>query len=224
MNPDSTKKRRNLTLFTVGVALLVLTGWVVTAWVPKGSATESNPTISAADTMESDDVTESSAPQASRRREAQATDNQIRGRVEAMLRIKSNEVAIVIVPKAALDQCFRQSSLQTPSLRGLVSKGVLKTCLEGVIKDGGPVKVMVGEDQTTEYTTNGIQVRVKVTGKTDTVSNVEVETTGNGSDLRTELDVFPGHSLVFGLPAPAEVGIVILVGNDLGRAPANTQP
>jgi hypothetical protein len=106
----------------------------------------------------------------------------------------------------------------------LVSKDVLKTCLEGVIRDGGPVKVMVGDDNTTEYTANGFQVKVKVTEKTDRVSNVRVETAGNGSELQTELYVYPGNSLVFGFPAPAEVGIVILIGNDPGRATAITQP
>lgn len=77
MNPDSTQKRRNLTLVAAGVALLVLTGWLVTAWVSQGRATESNLTTAAAGTMKSGDASESSAPPTSRRREAQGSDEQI---------------------------------------------------------------------------------------------------------------------------------------------------
>jgi hypothetical protein len=209
------------------MALLILVGWFLATWLPQAGAHGSGPTATATAAMESGDSSETSEPTRARVRKSQGNDEQIRRRVESMLNIKPNEIAIVTVPKAALDQCFRQpdsSSLPSPSLRGLVSKDVLKACLEGVIRDGGPVKVMVGDDNTTEYTANGFQVKVKVTEKTDRVSNVRVETAGNGSNLQTELYVYPGNSLVFGFPAPAEVGIVILIGNDPGRATAITQP
>lgn len=223
------RKRRKLALIAVGMALLVLVGWFLATWVLQAGAHGSGPTATATATaaMKSGDSSETTAPAKSRVRKTEQNDEQIRIRVESLLNIKPNEIAIVTVPKAALDQCFPEpgsSSLPSPSLRGLVSKDVLKTCLEGVIRDGGPVKVMVGDDNTTEYTANGFQVKVKVTEKTDRVSNVQVETAGNGSELQTELYVYPGNSLVFGFPAPAEVGIVILIGNDPGRATAITQP
>jgi len=224
MNSDSARKSRKPIQFAIGVALLVLAGWLLTAWLPKVRAHESGLAAAATDAMESDDSPETSAPAKSRLREVQGNDEQIRSRVESMLKIKSNEIAIVTVPMAALDQCFRQPSLAAPSLRGCVSKDVLKACLEGVIRDGDPVKVMVGDDNTTEYTANGFQVKVKVTEKTDKVSNVQVETAGNGSELKTELYVHSGNSLVLGFPPPAEVGIVILIGNDPGPATAITKP
>ena len=224
LNTDQTRKRRKLALIAVGMALLILVGWFVATWLPQAGAHGSGPTATATAAMESGDSPEASALAKSRVRKAEQNDEQIRIRVESMLKIKSNEIAIVTVPTAALDQCFRQPSFPVPSLRGLVSKDVLKACLEGVLRDGGPVKVMVGDDNTTEYTANGFQVKVKVTEKTDGLSKVQVETTGNGSKLQTEMYVHSGDSLVLGFPAPAEVGIVILIGNDPGPATELTQP
>ena len=225
MNSDSARKSRTLIQFAIGVALLVLAGWILTAWMPQALVPENGSSAAANAAMESGDPPEAAVPAKSRLRKTQQTDEQIRSRVESMLNIKSNEIAIITVPNAALDQCFRQPSFAAPSLRGVVSKDVLKACLEGVIRDGDPVKVMVGDDHTTEYTANGFQVKVKVTEKTNEVSKVQVETAGSGSELKTELYVHSGNSLVFGFPAPAEVGIVILIGNPTSPAsPATTTP
>jgi hypothetical protein len=224
MNPDSARHRRKLTLIAVGMAVLALVGWISSGWLRQSHAQKSGLLAATTAAMESGDSSEASGPAKSRVRKAEQNDEQIRVRVESMLKIKSNEIAIITVPKAALDQCFQKPSIPAPSLRGLVSKEALKACLEGVIRDGGPVKVMVGDDDSTEYTANGFQVKVKVTEDTDRFSNVQVETAGNESRLKTEVCVRPGSSLVLGFPAPAEVGIVILIGNDPNPVTEDPKP
>lgn len=229
MNPDSTRKRRNLTLVAVGVALLVLTGWLVTAWVSQGHATESNLTTAAAGTMKSGDASESSAPPTSRRREAQGSDEQIRSRVESMLNIRSNEVAIITLPKAALDQCLGQSV--EPSMpnvlsmmRGLVTKDVLKRCLEGVLKEGGPVKAKIGDQGITEYSGSQFQMTVEVSNTSKGEAIVLVRAKVDGSDLITQLSIVPGFGLVYQLSTSSEEGVVILVGEAPGPATGTTNP
>lgn len=227
MNSDSTRRFRKPIQFAIGVALLVLTGWLLTAWLPKVRAHESSLTAARTPAVESDASPGMSIPSRSHLRETQETDERIRNRVESMLTIKPDEIAIITVPKAALDQCLGEvgmPSMAVPVLSCLLSKSTLKTCLEGVLREEGSVKVMVGDENATEYEGDGFRVKVTVTEKADVVSNVQVEMAGNGFKSETELSVYPGHSLVFRFPAPAEVGVVILIGKGPGPTSATTNP
>jgi hypothetical protein len=222
------RKRRKLALIAVGVALLILVGWFLATWVLQAGAHGSGPTATATAAMESGDSSETTEPARSHPREAQGNDEQIRSRVESMLNIKPNEIAIITVPKTALEQCVGQwGALPMPDMimtRGLVTKGALKGCLEGVLKAGEAVKAKIGDHAINDYSGNEFQMKIEVLEASKDESIVTLRTKFNGKDLLNRTSLIPGFGLVYQLPAPSEEGIVILIGSNPSPATATTKP
>jgi hypothetical protein len=212
----------------VGMALLVLVGLFLSTRVPQARALGYRTTAAAAAAMESGDSPETSAPDRSRSRDALGDNEQIRRKVESMLNINSNEIAIITVPKAALEQCVGQwGVLPWPDMimnRGLVTKNALKECLEGVLKDGEAVKAKVSDQNLTEYSGNELQMKIEVLEASKDESIVTLRTKFNGKDLLNRTSLIPGFGLVYQLPAPSEEGIVILIGSNPSPATATTKP
>jgi hypothetical protein len=108
--------------------------------------------------------------------------------------------------------------------RGLVTKGALKGCLEGVLKAGEAVKAKIGDHAINDYSGNEFQMKIEVLEASKDESIVTLRTKFNGKDLLNRTSLIPGFGLVYQLPAPSEEGIVILIGSNPSPATATTKP
>jgi hypothetical protein len=71
VNSDSARKIRKLIQFAIGMAVLVLAGWILTAWMPQAPVSENESSAAANTAMESGDSPEPSAQARSHLRKTQ---------------------------------------------------------------------------------------------------------------------------------------------------------
>lgn len=221
MGTELIPNRRLSILIAFSVLLLFLTGWFLGKRVPQASADGGVPSASAAALSGGGDSHNTSLSR-SRMHEVRA-DDRISNKVKSLLRLRSNEIGLITMPVAALDENFGPpmdpSISNFPILRNIVDKKSLASNLEGILKQGGAVEVQIIDQSITGYSGKHFQLKLEVIDKrtvdqTTDIYDLRVSITANELTIRDELSVYPGHSLVYRLPAPADSGLVILVGND----------
>ena len=226
MTTERTPNRRLLVLIAISIVLLVSAGWFLAERVPQASGDGDLPNTGAVAFLGTGDSPKTSASYRSRVRAVQGKDL-IRNKVKSLVNIRSGEIGIISIPEAALNQHFGpamdSSIADIPLLRNIVTKKSLISNLEGVLNAEGEVKVRVIDQNNTECSGKDFQLEIELVGQNTEVSTVRIQLTSNGAQSKTTLSVYPGYSLVFRLPPPAEVGVVIMIGDGSSPATANTK-
>lgn len=199
--------------------------------MPQASANGVVPNANAVALVGIGDSPNTSLSYSARIREVRGNDR-IPNRVKSLLNLRANEIGIITIPEAALNQYFGPpmdpSISNFPILRNIIAKKSLASNLEGILKQEGSVKVQVSDQSISEYSGKDFQLKIEVVDQKAVGQNADIYAlriwiTTNGLTMPYELSVYSGHSLVYRLPPPADLGLVILVGNDPSPATANSK-